>query len=118
MKSIEIMLIPSLLSTIKNMGIDQDEYDEDVDCDAISYQQGYDIDSMEIAPGEKFTIDENWEKAVFDCAGETYFLIMRLPSGEPEVNEFDHVIHFGQGKYLFHEDGKTFEVLEDLGFFF
>jgi len=28
-KSIEIMLIPSLLSTIKNMGIDQDEYDED-----------------------------------------------------------------------------------------
>ncbi len=114
MKSIEIMLIPSQLRTLQNMGFEEDEYNEDIHDEAIGFQQGYDIDSMEVESGETFTIDENWEKAVFDCDGDIYILIMKLPWGEPEVREFDDKINFGRGKYKFHEDGKTFELLEGL----
>ncbi len=118
MKSIEILLIPSQLSTLQNMGFEEDEYNEDMHDEAISYQQGWDIESMDMNPGETFTIDENWEKAVFDCEGETYIMVTRLPSGEPEAIEADDRIQFGNGKFKFHEDGKTFELLERPEFLF
>lgn len=113
MKTVEIFLIPSLFSTIRNMGI-EDDYDEDMDWEAVSFQQGWDIESIKISSGETFTIDDNWEKAVLDCEGNTYILIKKLPWGESEVLESDDKIHFEMGEYLFHEDGKTFELLEDL----
>ncbi len=87
-------------------------------CKSVCLQQGWYIETMKVAPGETFTIDDNWETAVFDCEGDTYVLIIDVPWEEPVRKEYDDQIQFGEGKYKLHEDGKTFEVLEYWNSFF
>ena len=106
--SVIIQLKPSLDSTISEM-----EYDlnDDIDSDAILYQQGYNMQLMEIYPGGEFEIDRCFEAGYLDCQNKRYELITIDLNKERFFVEESNMLKFPPGNYFFHEDGSTIEQL-------
>ena len=115
MKTVEIMLTPDFANTAREMGYEEGD---DYDSDAVLFQQGFDIEILEVKAGEKFTIGGDWEKGQIDCDGETFKMKKKVSYDDyVEIVEYDDSIHFGKGKYIFHDDGITFELLENHEYF-
>ena len=94
------------------------EEGDDYDSDAVLFQQGFDMQEMEVKAGEKFTISQDWEKGQLNCEGEMFTLKKKSPYDEHfEIIESDEVIHFGKGKYIFKKDGVTFEQTASYEYF-
>ena len=117
MKSIKIILKPSYNKTISELGFDENE---DYNEDAVLFQQGYDMEILEVNPGDIFEIDEDFESGHLENYENEYKLIFKNQSEfeddeynenwEYENEETESII-FYQGNYLLREDGITFEQL-------
>ena len=64
MDTLTILLTPNFNETRRSL--DYNEF-EDFDDNEVLFQQGYDIQQMEIEPGERFLIDRKWESASLQC---------------------------------------------------
>ena len=67
MKTVTILLKPNFNNTLSKMGYDQNE---DYNENSVAFQQGFDIQSLEVSAGEKFAISDNFECGYLDCEGE------------------------------------------------
>jgi hypothetical protein len=110
MKPVTILLTPSYSKTARNMGYEEGE---DINSYGVLFQQGYDIEELEVQPGEEFSIDENWENGTLNCDGKVYRLLEKQDFGGNTKVESSDQIHFEKGAYLFHADGKTFQKTSD-----
>ena len=76
------------------------------------YQQGFDIDTMEVEPGETFKIDKKYQGSV-SCEDEHYIFWDREEfTDRKELVEGEDTYLLRPGSYLFHEDGVTIEKLK------
>ena len=111
MKTLEILITPSYESTRDSM--DFSEY-HDYDGDAVLFQQGYDMDAMEVEPGGDFEIEEDFQGQV-NCEETQYKLIKLKEEWEDEWDEEDYTkgepISLRPGNYKFLEDGITIEEI-------
>ncbi len=111
MKTLEIIITPSYESTRNSMAFSEDD---DYDGDAVLFQQGYDMDVMEVEPGDTFEIDDDCKGQV-NCEETQYKLIKVKEEWEEEPNEWDEDYIAGEpislrpGNYKFLEDGITIE---------
>ena len=116
MKSIQILLKPSFEKTRSELGFDENE---DYNNDAVLFQQGYNIEILEISPGEEFNIGLNHENGYLDNSEDKYKLIFKKNEEEwdgenddwEEENRNSESIIFYQGNYILNEDGVTFEKI-------
>jgi hypothetical protein len=112
MKPLEILITPSYESTRDSMNFSEDD---DYDGDAVLFQQGYDMDVMEVEPGDDFEIEENCKGQV-NCEETQYKFIKIKEEWEDEWNEEDY--HAGEpislpsGNYMFLEDGITIKEID------
>lgn len=105
MKTVEIYLKPSLKSTFEHLQIDEnDDYNEDM----ILFQQGNDMDVIEIEAGEEFKISNKFEFGQLENYENIYRLIY-IDDFETLENENLDVITFYPGKYKLLDDAVTFE---------
>jgi len=76
------------------------------------YQRGFDIDTMEVEPGETFNIDKKYQGTV-NCEEKEYIFWDRDEfTNRKEQAEADDTYLLRSGSYLFHEDGLTIEKLK------
>ena len=113
MKSIQILLKPSFEKTRSELGFDENE---DYNNDAVLFQQGYNIEILEVSPGEKFKIGKNYESGHLENSEDIYKLILKNDMDFEDEKEYweeknreSESIIFYKGKYLLREDGVTFE---------
>ena len=114
---LEIQLFPSFNSTAKNMGYDLET--DDVDSDAVGFQQGADIDVLTVEAGEKFEITADFENGSISNEDRIYKVMKNVFFGDREkkmILESEDEIVLEPGKYLFHADGITIEEIGELSF--
>jgi hypothetical protein len=92
--------------------------DDDYDGDAVLFQQGYDMDVLEVESGEKFKINKKFKGQV-NCEETQYKFIKLKEEWEDESDDWDEdyyergdPINLKPGYYKFLEDGITIEELE------
>lgn len=113
MDSFTISFIPNFNQTRESVGFDEFE---DYDGDAVRFQQGYDMHTMEIVPSVKFSIPGIWEFANLQCDGRLLKVISKNESGILEIEEDDEQIYLGTGTYFFREGGETIDKIYDIDF--
>jgi hypothetical protein len=111
MKTLEIIITPSYESTRDSMDFSEDD---DYDGDAVLYQQGYDMDVIEVEPGDDFEIEEDFGGQI-SCE-ETQYKFMKIKEEwEDEWDEEEYItgepISLRPGNYRFLEDGITIEEI-------
>lgn len=89
------------LSSRRGLSEEDDDYSE-------SYP-GDDYDSMEVAPGEDFTIDNSLNASV-NC-DDTRYMLRKPGRFGPETVRGEGDLFLKPGRYRFHEDGLTIERL-------
>ena len=83
------------------------------DSEADLFEQGMNIDEIEIKPGEKFKIPEDHEHGTIDCEFVKYKLITWNEfSHVEEIIENEDVLVLVPGIYLFENDGITIKRLK------
>ena len=82
--------------------------DDDDNWEADAYQHGMDYDTMEVEPGEEFTIPKNLTASV-NCDETPYVLQKKDHRGHPETERGHGDLFLNPGRYLFHADGLTIE---------
>lgn len=114
MKTLEIIITPSYESTRDSMDFSEDD---DYDGDAVLFQQGYDMDVLEVEPGNTFEIEED-SKGQVNCEETQYKIIKVKEEWDEEPNEWDEdyyqtgdPINLSPGNYKFLEDGITIEEI-------
>ena len=116
MKTLEIFIKASLDSTRDSMGYSEDD---DYDSDAVLYQQGYNMDVMEVEPDETFSIEEDYEGQV-NCDETKYKFIALKDEWDDEPDDWeDHLepgdpITLSPGSYKFLDDGITIQQLKKM----
>jgi len=114
MKTLEILIKPSIDSTRNSMGISENE---DYNSDAVLFQQGYDMDIMQVEPDDSFKISGDYEGEI-NCS-ETHYKFIKLKNewdDEPDewgddYHEPDDPITLTTGYYKFLEDGITIKQI-------
>lgn len=71
MQNLEIIIKPTFDSTRDSMDYSEDD---DFDSNAVLFQQGYDMDFMDVEPGDSFTINEGYTGEI-DSSEDNYKLI-------------------------------------------
>lgn len=106
MQNLEIIIKPTFDSTRDSMDYSEDD---DFDSDAVLFQQGYDMDFMDVEPGDSFTINEGYTGEI-DSSEVNYKLI----SPKDKFNEFldDEEDERGPGTLLELKPG-TYILLDD-----
>ncbi len=111
MKTLEILITPSYESTRDSMAFSEDD---DYDGDAVLFQQGYDMDVIEVEPGDDFEIEEDFGGQI-NCEETQYKLIKIKEEWEDEWDEEEYIageaISLRPGNYRFLEDGITIEEI-------
>lgn len=111
MKTLEILITPSYESTRDSMDFSEDD---DYDGDAVLFQQGYDMDVLEVEPGDTFEIEEDCKGQV-NCEETQYKFIKIKEEWEEEWDKEDYntgePINLRPGNYKFLEDGITIEEI-------
>ena len=80
------------------------------------FQQGFDMDVLEVEPGETFTIEEE-TKGQIDCSEIQYKFIRKKQEWETEDDlwledyENEDNIELTPGEYMLLEDGITIEEI-------
>ena len=70
---LEVYLQPSYSSTLRSMGIDEDE---DYNSEAVMFQQGYDAEVIEVEDGDTFQVPDDYSARIlsddipFRCLNE------------------------------------------------
>ena len=106
-----LLLMPPFADTAKDLGF-QDL--GDVDEDAVLHQQGYDMDIVEVEPGEEFEVPKNSDFGDAQVDGENVLkLIGKNFMDEDEIILEDSEIRLTPGKYRFDEDGESIYLIED-----
>jgi hypothetical protein len=112
MKSLEILITPSYESSRDSMDFSEDD---DYDGDTVLYQQGYDMDRLEVEPGEDFEIKEDFGGQI-SCEETQYILIKIKEEWEEDWDEEEYIagepISLQPGNYRFLEDGITIEEID------
>jgi hypothetical protein len=111
MNTLEILINPNFNSTRDSIGLSEDQ---DNNSDAVLFQQGYDMDVLEVEQGDNFEIDNEFEGQI-NCE-ETQYKFIKLKKDEDEEWEDDDYeegdsITLQPGKYKFLEDGITIEEI-------
>ncbi|MEB3380378.1 hypothetical protein VL762_11770 [Flavobacterium psychrophilum] len=113
MTAIQILLKPSFDKTRSELGFEENQ---DYNEDAVLFQQGYNIEILEILPGEKFKIGKDYESGHLENPENVYKIILKNDMDFEDENEYweeenrdSESIIFYQGKYILREDGITFE---------
>ncbi len=76
------------------------------------YQQGFDIDYIEVEPGETFKIDRKFQGTI-SCDDEQYIFRDKDEfTGRGEEQERAETYLLTPGSYRFHQDGITIEKLK------
>lgn len=88
----EIVIIPELETVKEDMGLDPWE---DVNEDALLFQQGCDIGAEEIFDGESFTVADGYYVGV-TCDGETYYVMKEIDMGVWEKVVLDDYLRPGR----------------------
>ena len=96
---LEIQLSP------RNSSADQDDDDN---WESAAYQSGFDYDSMEVEPGETFSISPKLQATV-NCDETPYVLRRKDHFGHTEERRGESLIALKPGHYIFHDDGLTIE---------
>ncbi|MFA5297581.1 MAG: hypothetical protein WC389_05160 [Lutibacter sp.] len=114
MNTLEVLIMPNYESTRDSMGFSEDE---DYNSDAVLFQQGYDMDVIQVEPGEDFKIGKKF-KGQINCEETQYKLIKLKEEWEDEADEWDedfyeegNPIDLAPGKYKLLEDGITIQQL-------
>lgn len=114
MKTLKILITPSFESTRDSMGFSEDE---DYNSDAVLFQQGYDMDVLEVESGEKFKINKKFKGQV-NCEETQYKFIKLKDEWEEEPDEWDddyqqegEAINLYPGYYKFLDDGITIQQI-------
>lgn len=107
-----IQLNPSYRSAAESIGYNLEP--EEMNNEAVLYQQGIDTDEIGIEPGEKFKITSEYESGSVSCEEINYKLIKKDFNGIIETIENEKYLFLEPGKYLFHPDGITIEKLSDI----
>ncbi|MDZ4713522.1 MAG: hypothetical protein SGI89_14530 [bacterium] len=104
-----IQLKPSYSSTAESMGFNLQT--DEIDSEAVLFNQGLDIDEMEVEVGEEFKISSQFENGIVSCEENNYKLIAKDENGRVKTTENEISIFLEPGKYLFHDDGITIEKI-------
>lgn len=104
-----ILLQPSFEVNARNMGYE--DFD-DVDSDAVMFQQGYEIKEIEICPGEEFEISEEFQCGHVEMEHGNLKLVATGECGEIDIIEEGSALRLGRGRYRLEMDFKTFTLLE------
>jgi hypothetical protein len=108
MKSLEILITPSYESTRDSMDFSEND---DYYGDAVLFQQGYDMDVMEVEPGDTFEIEEDFGGQI-SCE-ETQYKFIKIKEEWDEENYLaGEPISLRSGNYKFLEDGITIEEID------
>jgi hypothetical protein len=107
MKTLEILITPSYESTRDLMDFSEDD---DYDGDAVLFQQGYDMDVIEVEPGDTFEIEDDC-KGQISCEDTQYKLIKIKNEWDDEFNQAVETINLQPGNYKLLDDGITIEEL-------
>lgn len=106
MKPLEILITPSYESTRDSMDFSEDD---DYDGDAVLYQQGYDMDVIEVEPGDDFEIEEDFGGQI-SCE-ETQYKLIKIKEEWEDDYIAGEPISLRPGNYRFLEDGITIEEI-------
>lgn len=106
-----VQLMPDYNFTAESMGYNIEE--DDIDENGVLFQQGFNIVELAIAPGDGFDVPENYERGTVSLENQRYRLIKnedwQLVGDE---NRFSDIIVLKPGRYVFHSDGITIEIIE------
>ncbi|RAU81880.1 hypothetical protein [Pontibacter arcticus] len=104
-----VQLKPSYTATARNRGYNLDE-EESNDYD-IMFSQGFNIDEIEVEPGEEFTISRDFESGSINCEETKYTYVKKRYEDDEEEWDDDRSdedwIVLGPGRYKFENDGNT-----------
>lgn len=117
MKKLNILLEPSFQSTRDSMGYSEDDmYNEE----AVMFQQGFNIEVLEVAPNTKFRISEDF-KGEINCEETQYKFVKHKYEWDDDFVTFDEdfyqigePIYLDPGHYHFLDDGLTIKELPQL----
>jgi hypothetical protein len=115
-KTMKILLTPSFRFTAEKLGYDLEL--DDVNEDAILFEQGFGTTELEVKSGEKFVISSNFDKGRISLENAKYKLVTNDYEGddfeEDEYEAYDQeCLTLGQGVYYLHPDGVTIEKVSD-----
>lgn len=117
-----VQLKPSYGATARNRGYDLDEGNyNDYD---IMFSQGFNIEELEVEPGEEFKISNEFESGSINCEDVKYNYVKKRYEDD-EVDEWEEDyrrdedwLTLAPGVYRFEEDGITVtqlsEVVDDI----
>ena len=103
-----IILKPNYYSTAENMGFDIEN--EEINDDAVLFQQGFETEELEIEPNEIFVIQEDFE-ATIDNENFEYEVVSIFEGERNVISFYEPQITLHPGKYLFQSNGKTIQFL-------
>lgn len=102
-----ITYLPDYAETQREMGYDDHD---DVDSDAVLFQQGYNMRHLLVEPGDTFEIKREHRQATFQCDGNSVCLFSDHPAFDEVIDE--DAIGLEPGKYKLSDDGKSIERLD------
>jgi len=118
-KVLEIALLPSFISVAKTMYSDDEIENGEVDGDAVRFNQGANIEPIEVEPGGEFEISIYYESGTITNEENNYKLIKKKKLGKRIIEEVSNGedIVLEPSKYILNEDGITIEdmEIEDVG---
>ena len=105
-----LILMPSFADTAQSMGF---EDLDDVDQDAVLFQQGCETEIIEVEPGDEFDIPFNSDFGDVQTEGHDPLKLMGKDfMDEMEIKQDGYELRLYPGKYLFHEDGESIFLVE------
>lgn len=100
----QLFIKPTFDNVREDLGYDEFE---DIDEDAIMFQQGYDGDVMEVEDGESFEISEGYLANIMD--EEPYYMLCEIFEGEWDKEEIYDDLE--PGRYSL--DGNVIKRIDD-----
>jgi hypothetical protein len=109
--TLNIELIPDVEIEAERLGFDDLDGD-DINITQLYFEQGLEIDYMEVSPGETFTIPLNYKGKINNS--ESLYEIVSNHSGRVAFIEDGLIIMLGPAELIFEKDGKTIRELGKL----
>jgi hypothetical protein len=106
-----LILMPSFADTALSLGYDDLD---DLDQDAVLFQQGRDTEIMEVEPGDEFEVPFDLDFGEVQTEGNEPLKLMGKDfMDEMEIKQEGHEIRLFPGRYLLHEDGETIFLVKE-----
>ena len=106
----KLILMPSFAETAQSLGFDDLD---DADQDAVLFQQGCEMEIIEVEPGDEFDIPFDSDFGDVQTEGrETLKLMAKDFMDEMEISQQGYEIRLYPGKYLLDEDAESIFLIE------